>query len=49
MLAPVAALAITVFFATGEVRYRIPFDVFLMVVVVRVGFWRPAAPGPGSR
>jgi 4-amino-4-deoxy-L-arabinose transferase-like glycosyltransferase len=33
MLAPVAALIITVAFATGEVRYRIPFDVFLMIVV----------------
>ena len=33
VLAPVAALTITVAFATGEVRYRIPFDVFLIVVV----------------
>jgi hypothetical protein len=33
VLAPVAALTITVAFATGEVRYRIPFDVFLMIVV----------------
>jgi hypothetical protein len=33
VLAPVAALALTVAIATGEVRYRIPFDVFLITVV----------------
>ena len=33
VLAPVVALTATVAFATGEVRYRIPFDVFLIVVV----------------
>ena len=33
VLAPVAALTMTVAFATGEVRYRIPFDVFMIVVV----------------
>jgi 4-amino-4-deoxy-L-arabinose transferase-like glycosyltransferase len=33
VLAPVVALALTVAFATGEVRYRIPFDVFLITVV----------------
>jgi hypothetical protein len=32
ILAPVAALAITVAIATGEVRYRIPFDVFLIAI-----------------
>ena len=31
-LAPVLALTITVAIATGEVRYRIPFDVFFIVV-----------------
>ncbi len=31
-LAPLAALAATVMMATGEVRYRIPFDVFFIVV-----------------
>ena len=33
VLAPIAALTITVFIATGEVRYRIPFDVFFIVLV----------------
>jgi hypothetical protein len=33
VLAPVAALALTVALATGEVRYRIPFDIFLITVV----------------
>jgi hypothetical protein len=33
VLAPVVALAVTVAYATGEVRYRIPFDIFLIVVV----------------
>jgi len=33
MLAPVAALALTVAYATGEVRYRIPFDIFLIAIV----------------
>jgi hypothetical protein len=32
VLAPVTALAITVAIATGEVRYRIPFDLFFIVV-----------------
>jgi hypothetical protein len=32
ILAPVAALAFTVALATGEVRYRIPFDSFFIVV-----------------
>lgn len=32
VLAPVAALAVVVALATGEVRYRIPFDVFFIVV-----------------
>ena len=32
VLSPVLALAITVAIATGEVRYRIPFDVFFIVV-----------------
>jgi hypothetical protein len=32
MLAPVAALAVTVAIATGEVRYRIPFDIFFIAV-----------------
>lgn len=33
MLAPVFALAAIVAFATGEVRYRIPFDVFFIAIV----------------
>jgi hypothetical protein len=32
VLAPVLALTITVVIATGEVRYRIPFDVFFIVL-----------------
>ena len=32
VLAPIGALALTVAVATGEVRYRIPFDVFFIVV-----------------
>jgi hypothetical protein len=33
VLSPVVALALTVAIATGEVRYRIPFDVFFIAVV----------------
>ncbi len=33
VLSPLAALAVTVAIATGEVRYRIPFDLFFIVVV----------------
>jgi 4-amino-4-deoxy-L-arabinose transferase-like glycosyltransferase len=32
VLSPVVALAVTVAIATGEVRYRIPFDIFFIVV-----------------
>lgn len=32
VLAPIVALAIIVAIATGEVRYRIPFDVFFIVI-----------------
>jgi 4-amino-4-deoxy-L-arabinose transferase-like glycosyltransferase len=32
VLTPVAALTVTVAVATGEVRYRVPFDVFLIAV-----------------
>jgi len=32
VLSPVVALAVTVAIATGEVRYRIPFDVFFIVI-----------------
>ena len=32
VLAPIVALVITVAIATGEVRYRIPFDPFFMIV-----------------
>ena len=31
-LAPIAALTVIVAIATGEVRYRIPFDVFFIVI-----------------
>jgi hypothetical protein len=36
VLSPVLALALTVAIATGEVRYRIPFDVFFIAVVCAV-------------
>ncbi|HXU06508.1 MAG TPA: phospholipid carrier-dependent glycosyltransferase [Polyangia bacterium] len=32
VMAPIVALAVTVAIATGEVRYRIPFDVFFTVI-----------------
>ena len=32
VLSPIVALAITVAIATGEVRYRVPFDVFFIVI-----------------
>ena len=32
VFAPIAALAITVMIATGEVRYRIPFDIFFIAI-----------------
>lgn len=32
VLSPIVALAITVAIATGEVRYRIPFDIFFMTI-----------------
>jgi hypothetical protein len=32
VLAPILALAITVAIATGEVRYRIPFDIFFIAI-----------------
>ncbi len=32
VLSPVVALAVTVAIATGEVRYRVPFDIFFIVV-----------------
>jgi len=32
VVAPIAALTITVAIATGEVRYRIPFDIFFIVL-----------------
>jgi hypothetical protein len=31
--APILALAVTVAIATGEVRYRVPFDMFFIVIV----------------
>jgi 4-amino-4-deoxy-L-arabinose transferase-like glycosyltransferase len=34
VLAPVAVLTVTVMIATGEVRYRIPFDIFFIAVAV---------------
>lgn len=33
VLAPIGALALTVAIATGEVRYRVPFDIFFLVAV----------------
>jgi hypothetical protein len=32
MLAPIGALLFTVMLATGEVRYRIPFDIFFITI-----------------
>jgi hypothetical protein len=32
LLAPIAALVFTVAVATGEVRYRVPFDIFFIVI-----------------
>jgi hypothetical protein len=32
VLSPILALAITVAIATGEVRYRIPFDIFFIAI-----------------
>jgi hypothetical protein len=32
VLSPIVALAVTVAIATGEVRYRIPFDIFFIVI-----------------
>ncbi len=32
MLAPIGALMVTVMVATGEVRYRIPFDIFFITI-----------------
>jgi hypothetical protein len=50
VLSPVVALAITVAIATGEVRYRIPFDVFLIVVAcaLAVGELRSHDAGRGD-
>jgi hypothetical protein len=33
VFAPILALAVTVAIATGEVRYRVPFDIFAIVIV----------------
>ena len=33
VFAPILALAVTVAIATGEVRYRVPFDIFFIVIV----------------
>jgi len=33
VFAPILALAVTVAIATGEVRYRVPFDMFFIVIV----------------
>src|SRR5678810_216517 len=32
VLAPVASLVLIVAYATGEVRYRLPFDIFFIVI-----------------
>jgi hypothetical protein len=32
VLAPVASLVLIVAYATGEVRYRLPFDMFFIVI-----------------
>jgi hypothetical protein len=43
LLAPVGALAFTVAIATGEVRYRVPFDIFFIAIACAfvVGELRP--------
>jgi hypothetical protein len=50
VFAPVAVLAVTVAIATGEVRYRVPFDVFFIIaacaLVTREVAGRPALAGP---
>ena len=51
-LAPILALVVTVAIATGEVRYRIPFDIFFIVMACALATHeldgpsveRPAAP-----
>lgn len=51
-LAPVAALIVTVMIATGEVRYRIPFDIFFIAVVCArlVGEMDSSVdPGPATK
>jgi 4-amino-4-deoxy-L-arabinose transferase-like glycosyltransferase len=56
MLAPIGALVITVMIATGEVRYRIPFDIFFITIacgyivrdVKRVDGGPPAAVTPSE-
>jgi 4-amino-4-deoxy-L-arabinose transferase-like glycosyltransferase len=45
VLAPVAALAFTVAVATGEVRYRIPFDIFFIVTACALVTGEVAASG----
>jgi hypothetical protein len=57
VMAPIVALTITVMLATGEVRYRIPFDVFFISIacahlvgeVTRVDDAVLAAPARSAR
>ena len=46
--APIAGLLVTVVIATGEVRYRIPFDVFFIAIACAM-FTRDLARVDGSR
>jgi hypothetical protein len=51
LLAPVLALAAVVAFATGEVRYRIPFDVFFIAIAAAMAVGeleRPDQPAEAS-
>ena len=49
LVAPLAGLAATAFLTIGEVRYRIPFDAFFIILAARayVALWALRRTGPG--
>jgi hypothetical protein len=49
VLSPAGALAITVAIATGEVRYRVPFDIFFIVVACALAVGELQARDPQAR
>lgn len=50
LVAPLAGLAVTVFFTLGEPRYRIPFDGFVILLAARAcTLTEPAAPARPAR